>query len=54
MKLFSVILAVLLVLGVWHEFAVYASRDNPPVSCQFFGGTWNFLTGWNCNSSLEN
>lgn len=48
MKIGSVVLAVLLALGLWHEIGVFASKGNPPVSCQLAGGQWNVFTGWQC------
>lgn len=43
-----VIVIVLLILGGLHEMSVFASKSNPPASCQLLGGQWNVLTGWHC------
>lgn len=51
MKIFGVVIAVLIALGIWHELNVFASRGNPPVSCQLLGGQWNMFTGWHCGVS---
>lgn len=32
----------------WHPVHAELTRDNPPVSCQLAGGTWNMFTGWSC------
>lgn len=51
MKIIGVIVAVLIVLGIYHEASVFSSKGNPPGECQLLGGTWNMFTGWNCDGS---
>lgn len=42
----AVILAGLFV--AWHVLPALMVRDNPPLSCQLAGGTWNLWSGWRC------
>ena len=53
MRLFLIVFAVLVSLGIWHEISIFGTRNNPPVSCQLLGGQWNMFTGWQCGVSTS-
>lgn len=47
-KIIGIIGILILIWAGFHVIPAFLVRDNPPVSCQVLGGTWNLWTGWTC------
>ncbi len=47
--LIFVVIAVVLGFVGYRVLGNLETRNNPPASCQLFGGSWSWWSGWHCD-----